>query len=178
MRFRQATDQLQSPSWTRMVAVSSGREPGPAHRAVPHGAKVAPPHGPSRHGTQLQARSHARSAIYSQDMRRSGRDTCNDARTAAPRESRRPRHWTRATPSCALRPTNASMATICRIAARSCTLTSPRLSGRSVIRVVADDLPRFTLSHRQWVAEDKNFYANTRLFRRARARKTAQTANI
>ena len=31
---------------------------------------------------------------------------------------------------------------LCRIAARFCTLMSPRLSGRSVIRVVADDLPR------------------------------------
>jgi len=79
-----------------MVVVFSGREPGPACRAVPHGAKVAPPHGPSRHGMQLhgpsrhgmqlQARFHARSAIYSQDMRRSGRDTCNDARTATPIE--------------------------------------------------------------------------------------------
>ena len=143
MRFRQATDQLQSPSWTRMVAVSSGREPGPARRAVPHGAKVAPPHGPSRHGTQLQARSHARSAIYSQDMRRSGRDTCNDARTAAPRESRRPRHWTRATPSCALRPTNAPMATLSHCSP----FLHPDVAqivrhARSVIRVVADDLPR------------------------------------
>ena len=30
----------------------------------------------------------------------------------------------------------------------------------------------YTLSHRQWVAEDKNFYANTRLFRCARAPQT------
>ena len=34
MRFRQATDQLQSPSWTRMVAVSSGRV-RPGQPAVP-----------------------------------------------------------------------------------------------------------------------------------------------
>ena len=75
--------------WPFAVAVC----PGPVRRAVPHGAKVAPPHGQSRHGMQLQARSHARSAIYSQDTRRSERDTCNGARTSCTQREPAPRHW-------------------------------------------------------------------------------------
>jgi len=48
----------------------------------------------------------------------------------------------RATPACALRPTNVPTWLLCRIAARACMLTSPRMSVRSVLQVVADDLLR------------------------------------
>ena len=115
--------------------------PGPVRRAVPHGAKVAPPHGQSRHGMQLQARSHARSAIYSQDTRRSERDTCNGARTSCTQREPAPRHW-REQHQHAHCAQQTCPWLLCRIAARACMLTSPRMSVRSVHRVVADDLLR------------------------------------
>ena len=115
--------------------------PGQPAVQSPHGALVAPPHGPSRHGMQLQARSYSRSAIYSQGMRRSGRDTCNGARTSCTQRGGATTHWREEHQHAhCVQQTRPRL--LCRIAAYACTLASPRMSVRSMLRIVADDLLR------------------------------------
>ena len=90
---------------------------------------------------QLQARSRAPSPIYSQDTRRSGRDTCNDARTSRSKRDLVPRQR-REQHQHAHCAQQARPPLLSRTASRACTLTAPGLSVRTVLRVVAVDLLR------------------------------------
>ena len=103
--------------------------------------RKAPPRGQSHPNMQLQARSRAPSPIYSQDTRRSGRDTCNDARTSRSKRDLVPRQR-REQHQHAHCAQQARPPLLSRTASRACTLTAPGLSVRTVLRVVAVDLLR------------------------------------
>ena len=111
----------------------------PPHRRIDQWN--APPRGPGQHNMQLQARFRARSALYSQDTRRSGRDTHNDARTCCTERDLVPRQWRgqHQHAHCAQQ-THPSL--LSRTAGHACTLTAPRMSVQAVLRVVAVDLLR------------------------------------
>ena len=140
------TPVVQASSKTRaamlMLAYNAPRKPQMCHNASPatH-MQLSPPRGQSHPNMQLQARSRAPSPIYSQDTKRSGRDTCNDARTSRSKRDLVPRQR-REQHQHAHYAQQARPPLLSRTASRACTLTAPGLSVRTVLRVVAVDLLR------------------------------------
>ena len=142
------TPVVQASSKTRaamlMLAYNAPRKPQMCHNASPatHMQLSPPaPRGQSHPNMQLQARSRAPSPIYSQDTRRSGRDTCTDARTSRSKRDLVPRQR-REQHQHAHCAQQARPPLLSRTASRACTLTAPGLSVRTVLRVVAVDLLR------------------------------------
>ena len=99
----------------------------------------APPCGPDHENMQLQTRSRAQSAIYSQATRRSGRDTSNDARTSCSKRELCPRQW-REQQQHAHCAQQTRPVLLFRTAAHVFTLTVPRWVVRSALRVVVVNL--------------------------------------
>ena len=112
LRFRQATDQLQSPSWTRMVAICSGRVPWaspPCRPTWSKGRATARPKPPCHTaastfpctiGYLLTGHEKIREGYVQRRAHKLHPERAG-ATTLA-----------RATPTCALRPTNVPMAAL------------------------------------------------------------------